>query len=41
MGKDISHLGDIQRTGDISLINRRAGVVLPARVLYVGSSNEI
>jgi hypothetical protein len=37
---DTSHLGDIQRTGDTSLVSRGAGVALPARVLQAGSSDE-
>ena len=38
--KDTSHLRDIQRTGDTSLVSGRAGVTLPARVLQAGSSDE-
>jgi hypothetical protein len=38
---DTSHLRDIQRTGDTSLVSSRgAGVALLARVLHAGSSDE-
>jgi hypothetical protein len=38
--KDTSHLEEIQRTGDMSLVSREAGVALPAWVLQAGFSDE-